>query len=159
MKARPSHPPNYLERTIPPVFLILRICRLHHTHCQNRRTVGKLNIHLATNMQQYRYTNSTNWSQNGELKYGRAGGTLIHWIVSIRYPGVVQTARTFMSRVEQRIEKTYGREVNPLSVTGYVEAPLAYDAVWALALALNSTQARYYYTCLLYNLFSYSASS
>jgi len=48
-----------------------------------------------------------------------------------------------MSRVEQRIETTYGREVNPLSVTGYVEAPLAYDAVWALALALNNTQARH----------------
>jgi len=49
-----------------------------------------------------------------------------------------------MSRVEQRIEETpYGHEVNPLSVTGYVEAPLAYDAVWALALALNSSQARY----------------
>ena len=29
---------------------------------------------------------------------------------------------------------------NPLSVTGFVEAPLAYDAVWALALALNKTQ-------------------
>ena len=32
---------------------------------------------------------------------------------------------------------------SPLSVTGYVEAPLAYDAVWALALALNKTQARW----------------
>ena len=32
--------------------------------------------------------------------------------------------------------------MNPLSVTGYVEAPLAYDAVWALALALNKTQNR-----------------
>jgi len=48
-----------------------------------------------------------------------------------------------MSRVEERIENTYGREVNPLSVTGYVEAPLAYDAVWALALALNKSQTRY----------------
>jgi len=54
-----------------------------------------------------------------------------------------------MSRVERRIEQEYGREVNPLSVTGYVEAPLAYDAVWALALALNSTQARYMYTVLM----------
>jgi len=48
-----------------------------------------------------------------------------------------------MSRVEQRIRNTdYGRAVDPLSVTGYVEAPLAYDAVWALALALNKSQTR-----------------
>ena len=49
-----------------------------------------------------------------------------------------QTAREFQKEVEQRIGGS-----NPLSVTGYVEAPLAYDAVWALALALNKTQARY----------------
>ena len=55
---------------------------------------------------------------------------------------MVQTAGSFMSRVERRIEQIYGREVNPLSVTGYVEAPLAYDAVWALALALNKSQSR-----------------
>jgi len=48
-----------------------------------------------------------------------------------------------MSRVERRIQRTYPREVNPLSVTGYVEAPLAYDAVWALALALNKSQTEY----------------
>jgi len=48
-----------------------------------------------------------------------------------------------MTRVKERIEKTYGHEVTPLSVTGYVEAPLAYDAVWALALALNRSQTRY----------------
>ncbi|KAI0216715.1 Gamma-aminobutyric acid type B receptor subunit 1 [Lamellibrachia satsuma] len=47
------------------------------------------------------------------------------------------TSTTFMEKVEQRIGGT-----NPLSVTGYVEAPLAYDAVWALALALNNTQTR-----------------
>jgi len=41
------------------------------------------------------------------------------------------------------MEKLYGKDVIPLSVTGYVEAPLAYDAVWALALALNKTQERY----------------
>jgi len=49
-----------------------------------------------------------------------------------------------MSQVQQRIERTSRHEVNPLSVTGYVEAPLAYDAVWALALALNKTQSRYH---------------
>ncbi|KAK2188045.1 hypothetical protein NP493_146g03044 [Ridgeia piscesae] len=46
-----------------------------------------------------------------------------------------QTSTAFMEKVEQRIGGS-----NPLSVTGYVEAPLAYDAVWALALALNKTQ-------------------
>jgi len=51
-----------------------------------------------------------------------------------------------MSRVEQRIAHIYGQEVNPLSVTGYVEAPLAYDAVWALALALNNSQSRFVFT-------------
>ena len=49
----------------------------------------------------------------------------------------------FTSRVEQRIQQIHGREANPLSVTGYVEAPLAYDAVWALALALDKSQSRY----------------
>ena len=48
-----------------------------------------------------------------------------------------QTSTDFMEKLEKKIE---GK--NPLSVTGYVEAPLAYDAVWALALALNSTQTR-----------------
>ena len=38
-----------------------------------------------------------------------------------------------------KIEKRIGG-VDPLSVTGYVEAPLAYDAVWSLAYALNRTQ-------------------
>ena len=51
-----------------------------------------------------------------------------------------------MSRVKRKIKEIYGREVNPLSVTGYVEAPLAYDAVWALALALNRTQHRSVYS-------------
>ena len=41
------------------------------------------------------------------------------------------------------MEKLFGKDVIPLSVTGYVEAPLAYDAVWALALALNKSQTRY----------------
>ena len=50
---------------------------------------------------------------------------------------IFQTSTAFMEKVEQRIGGT-----NPLSVTGYVEAPLAYDAVWALALALNNTQTR-----------------
>ena len=38
-----------------------------------------------------------------------------------------------------KIERRIGGE-DPLSVTGYVEAPLAYDAVWSLAYALNRTQ-------------------
>lgn len=41
-----------------------------------------------------------------------------------------------------KMEDLYGQDVVPLSVPGYVEAPLAYDAVWALALALNKTQTR-----------------
>jgi len=48
-----------------------------------------------------------------------------------------------MKQIESRIKSTVGDDVNPLSVTGYVEAPLSYDAVWALALALNKTQTRY----------------
>ena len=48
-----------------------------------------------------------------------------------------------MRKLEKRLEKIYEDQVvNPLSVVGYVEAPLAYDAVWALALALNKTQNR-----------------
>ena len=46
-----------------------------------------------------------------------------------------------MRKLEQKLRKTDAK-VNPLSVVGYVEAPLAYDAVWALALALNKTQNR-----------------
>ncbi len=42
-----------------------------------------------------------------------------------------------MRKVERRLA-----DPNPLSVVGYVEAPLAYDAVWALVLALNKTQGR-----------------
>lgn len=41
-----------------------------------------------------------------------------------------------MSKVEEQLDEP------PLDVTGYVESPLAYDAVWALALALNKTQAK-----------------
>ena len=58
-----------------------------------------------------------------------------------------QTANKFQQLVEQKIQEEVagteqGATIDPLSVTGYVEAPLAYDAVWALALALNKTQAR-----------------
>ena len=54
-----------------------------------------------------------------------------------------QTATKFLEEIEERIKKTMGNGVNPLSVTGYVEAPLAYDAVWALALALDKAQRRF----------------
>lgn len=47
-----------------------------------------------------------------------------------------------MRKLERKLRKK-DENVNPLSVVGYVEAPLAYDAVWALALALNKTQNRY----------------
>lgn len=55
----------------------------------------------------------------------------------------LQTARDFTIRMEKAMRDIYGEDVIPLSVTGYVEAPLAYDAVWALALALNKSQTRY----------------
>ncbi len=58
----------------------------------------------------------------------------------IPYLVYFQTSEEFQRRVEQAIEEEVGGETNPLSVTGYVEAPLAYDAVWALVLALNKTQ-------------------
>ena len=50
---------------------------------------------------------------------------------------LLQTSDDFMRKVRERIGGS-----NPYSVTGYVESPLAYDAVWALALALNKTQNR-----------------
>lgn len=52
------------------------------------------------------------------------------------------TARDFTIRMEKTMREIHGEDVIPLSVTGYVEAPLAYDAVWALALALNKSQTR-----------------
>ena len=58
-------------------------------------------------------------------------------IYSITSDLLFQTSTAFMEKLEKKIEGN-----NPLSVTGYVEAPLAYDAVWALALALNTTQTR-----------------
>ena len=57
----------------------------------------------------------------------------------------LQTSNQFMRDMERIIGGT-----NPLSVTGFVEAPLAYDAVWALALALNKTQTRLVLICLIY---------
>ena len=53
----------------------------------------------------------------------------------------LQTSQEFMSKLERKLREKEAN-VNPLSVVGYVEAPLAYDAVWALALALNKTQNR-----------------
>lgn len=49
------------------------------------------------------------------------------------------TSTEFMKQIADSIANISS---NPFSVTGYVEAPLAYDAVWALALALNQTQNR-----------------
>ena len=51
---------------------------------------------------------------------------------------IEQTADDFIKRLKRDI-----KEKDIASVTGYVEAPLAYDAVWALALALNKTANRY----------------
>ena len=50
----------------------------------------------------------------------------------------LQTSQQFVEKMERRIGGS-----DPVSdVTGFVEAPLAYDAVWALALALEKTQAK-----------------
>ncbi|XP_046543396.1 gamma-aminobutyric acid type B receptor subunit 1-like [Haliotis rubra] len=47
------------------------------------------------------------------------------------------TAKNFTERLNKRLNVT-----DTSQVTGYPEAPLAYDAVWAMAFALNKTAAR-----------------
>lgn len=44
-----------------------------------------------------------------------------------------QTSQEFIEKLQKRLGK------NPEETGGFQEAPLAYDAIWALALALNKT--------------------
>ena len=46
-----------------------------------------------------------------------------------------QTSQEFIEKLQKRLGK------NPEETGGFQEAPLAYDAIWALALALNKTSA------------------
>lgn len=46
---------------------------------------------------------------------------------------VPQTSQEFIEKLQKRLGK------NPEETGGFQEAPLAYDAIWALALALNKT--------------------
>ena len=48
-----------------------------------------------------------------------------------------QTAQQFKERLDEKLNVTDTSQVG-----GYPEAPLAYDAVWALALALNKTSEK-----------------
>lgn len=50
-------------------------------------------------------------------------------------PCCVQTSQEFIEKLQKRLGK------NPEETGGFQEAPLAYDAIWALALALNKTSA------------------
>ena len=50
---------------------------------------------------------------------------------------IFQTAQRFQERLDERLNVSDTSQVG-----GYPEAPLAYDAVWALALALNKTSEK-----------------
>ena len=64
---------------------------------------------------------------------------IVHCILILM---LLQTSYQFMDRLEHQLREDYPDTKNHLSLTGYVEAPLAYDAVWALALALDKAQKR-----------------
>ncbi|CAK9302690.1 unnamed protein product [Gordionus sp. m RMFG-2023] len=49
------------------------------------------------------------------------------------------TANTFLSKLKSHFK---ARNIEPSTVSGLAEAPLAYDAVWALAFALNKTMRK-----------------
>ena len=48
----------------------------------------------------------------------------------------------FKSKLESLLRKSYRGVEQGIMPEGYLEAPLAYDAIWAVALALNGTIAR-----------------
>ena len=51
------------------------------------------------------------------------------------------TAQEFITDLNATLKQLFPRQATE-SVGGYVEAPLAYDATWALALALNRSLQR-----------------
>jgi len=57
----------------------------------------------------------------------------IQYRVSIYF----QTSQKFKERLDAKLNNT-----DTSQIVGYPEAPLAYDAVWALALALNKTSSQ-----------------
>ena len=48
----------------------------------------------------------------------------------------------FKSKLESLLRKSYRGVEQGIMPEGYLEAPLAYDAIWAVALALNGTITR-----------------
>lgn len=61
---------------------------------------------------------------------------MILCIMSLILQNHTQTSQDFMAQLMSRLG---GK--NPEETGGFQEAPLAYDAIWALALALNKTVA------------------
>ena len=48
----------------------------------------------------------------------------------------------FRERLEDLLQEKYSGVSQGIMPEGYLEAPLAYDAIWAVALALNRTMSR-----------------
>jgi gamma-aminobutyric acid type B receptor len=59
------------------------------------------------------------------------------------------TGMQFRDRLENKLD------VDPATVAGFPEAPLAYDAVWAMALAFNCTMAKLVASGMKLERFSY----
>ena len=54
----------------------------------------------------------------------------------------LQTVDEFRKRLNTVLREKYEGVAQNIMPEGYLEAPLAYDAIWAVALALNRTMAR-----------------
>ena len=50
-----------------------------------------------------------------------------------------QTVDDFKEELEDKLREKYSGVAEGVMPEGYLEAPLAYDAIWAVALALNNT--------------------
>jgi hypothetical protein len=72
----------------------------------------------------------------------------VFFTVRLWFCFVPQTAQQFTTELNSILLKA--NMSNPSLVTGYPEAPLAYDAVWALAFALNKTAVRYLFIYFIY---------
>lgn len=80
------------------------------------------------------------WGGTHPNREGRQGSLdpkgLLHRIHHIATSlSLSQTSQEFIEKLQKRLGK------NPEETGGFQEAPLAYDAIWALALALNKTSA------------------
>ena len=54
----------------------------------------------------------------------------------------LQTVDDFRTKLNTELRKKHEGVAQNIMPEGYLEAPLAYDAIWAVALALNRTMAR-----------------